>query len=627
MFDNDLFNDGDKPTNTLDMIRQARNKKNSQPRQQNVVKQEFKANDDDDDFDHHFKNMKQNKEEAPQQLFDLLGDGNAAESNANNDFGRKGTNARQRLAGRGQQRTSQAENQNDNFLYGGTNGTTSSNQQEEERTQQNSNPFDVYNTAAPSNSNFGSESTTSSRPGTSTSMNARAKLAQMQKQRLAQTKNQNTAEGTLESNQMLRGNRKSNIYENSTIDFGKSKHQDFFYDPSQKDMGQSNLPELQKTNHVISYKADEISAFTGLKQSNFVEYEEPQLPTQQEAPKQNKRRDSSGSPSERSSPVKGEPNDLYSPLEEKKDEKEQSSDEEPTKEELKALEKQKKELNKQQDAEIGIARLPADPDGVSKLLHINTNDITDMKAFLMSPCPKGYRIECTIKRDRSGISNKFYPKYHCYISNGPQYLMSAKKRANNKTSNYLVSYNKNEVKKNSPYCLGKVRSNFLGTEFNIYDHGLNPNKSRDIEKLRANLGVVLYESNLLSAKGPRKMRVLTPEWEEGADEPYQFKPLSTREGILSNFKCGKKNGVKEFFNKNPTWNEQLQAFVLNFNGRVEKPSVKNFQMIDEQSDKRIYLQFGRVTNDTFNMDFEWPLTPFQAFTICLSSFDYKIACE
>jgi len=127
---------------------------------------------------------------------------------------------------------------------------------------------------------------------------------------------------------------------------------------------------------------------------------------------------------------------------------------------------------------------------------------------------------------------------------------------------------------------------------------------------------------------------------------------------LSNYKGGKKTGIKEFQNKNPKWNErkksfqrkflltfpkiELQAFVLNFNGRVEKPSVKNFQLIDERNgniikylrktlisplDERIFLQFGRVTNDTFNMDLEWPLSPFQAFAICLSSFDYKIACE
>jgi len=38
-----------------------------------------------------------------------------------------------------------------------------------------------------------------------------------------------------------------------------------------------------------------------------------------------------------------------------------------------------------------------------------------MKAFLTTPCPKGYRIECTIKREKSGMA-RFYPKYHCYLS-------------------------------------------------------------------------------------------------------------------------------------------------------------------------------------------------------------------
>ena len=39
------------------------------------------------------------------------------------------------------------------------------------------------------------------------------------------------------------------------------------------------------------------------------------------------------------------------------------------------------------------------------------------------------------------------------------------------------------------------------------------------------------------------------------------------------------------------------------------------------------LQFGRVTEDKFNMDFQFPLTCIQAFGIALSSFDGKIACE
>jgi len=39
------------------------------------------------------------------------------------------------------------------------------------------------------------------------------------------------------------------------------------------------------------------------------------------------------------------------------------------------------------------------------------------------------------------------------------------------------------------------------------------------------------------------------------------------------------------------------------------------------------MQFGRVNENTFHMDFQWPMSPMQAFAICLSSFDSKIACE
>lgn len=54
----------------------------------------------------------------------------------------------------------------------------------------------------------------------------------------------------------------------------------------------------------------------------------------------------------------------------------------------------------------------------------------------------------------------------------------------------------------------------------------------------------------------------------------------------------------------------MQAFVLNFNGRVDKASVKNFQLIDEYDDNKIYMQFGRVTKETFNMDCAFPMSLF-----------------
>lgn len=71
----------------------------------------------------------------------------------------------------------------------------------------------------------------------------------------------------------------------------------------------------------------------------------------------------------------------------------------------------------------------------------------------------------------------------------------------------------------------------------------------------------------------------------------------------------------------------MQAFVLNFNGRVDKASVKNFQLIDNEDETRIYLQFGRVGDQEFTLDFQWPFSPLQAFAVALSSFDNKLACE
>jgi len=100
-------------------------------------------------------------------------------------------------------------------------------------------------------------------------------------------------------------------------------------------------------------------------------------------------------------------------------------------------------------------------------------------------------------------------------------------------------------------------------------------------------------------------------------------------------------------NKAPRWHEQLQCWCLNFRGRVTIASVKNFQLIAApsqapapaaagaptpsqpapQDQDKIILQFGKVAKDMFTMDYRYPLSAFQAFAICLSSFDTKLACE
>lgn len=59
-------------------------------------------------------------------------------------------------------------------------------------------------------------------------------------------------------------------------------------------------------------------------------------------------------------------------------------------------------------------------------------------------------------------------------------------------------------------------------------------------------------------------------------------------------------------------NEQVLISV-----RVSPPSAADY----------IVMQFGRVAEDVFTMDYNYPMCALQAFAIALSSFDSKLACE
>lgn len=102
--------------------------------------------------------------------------------------------------------------------------------------------------------------------------------------------------------------------------------------------------------------------------------------------------------------------------------------------------------------------------------------------------------------------------------------MSGRKRSGMKTSNYLIGMDKNKLEKKHEGFLGKVRSNFIGTEFCVYDTGLNPGDTKDHSKIRKELAVVTYESNIMGAKGPRKMKTLIPSIDDNG-QPFTWKPI------------------------------------------------------------------------------------------------------
>jgi hypothetical protein len=282
---------------------------------------------------------------------------------------------------------------------------------------------------------------------------------------------------------------------------------------------------------------------------------------------------------------------------------------------------------------------PVPPTGGSyKELNFDISNIKpeDIKSFLLSPSPKhAGMIECRIVRERSG-ANKFFPRY-IMESDAGTFLLSAKKQKKNRTSNYWITMTQADVGKDSDAFLGKLRSNLFGLEFTCYGTGLNPKKIdptmpqvHAIQLARQEMAAVQYSSSLWGSKprGPRKMCAVIPRVQPNGERLVCRTVKPQTEGLNALQKAGTaSNLVESYHNKPPKWNDQIGAFVLNFNKRVTQASVKNFQLTNNDDPDTVYLQFGRVGKDVFNMDFRYPFSPFQAFAICLSSFDYKLCCE
>ncbi|MBA0560246.1 hypothetical protein Golob_017157 [Gossypium lobatum] len=292
---------------------------------------------------------------------------------------------------------------------------------------------------------------------------------------------------------------------------------------------------------------------------------------------------------------------------------------------------------------------------------------------LKQPGPRDSLLQCYIKRNRSNQTYYLYLGLNQASNDDGKFLLAARKCRRPTCTDYIISLNCNDVSKGSSTYIGKLRSNFLGTKFTVYD-AQPPNAGAKVTKSCSTrlinmkqvsprvpagnypVAHISYELNVLGSRGPRRMHCVmdaipASSIEPGGVAPTQteflhsnldtfpsllfFRSKSTRaESFQSGPLSDQKDGMLVLRNKSPRWHEQLQCWCLNFNGRVTVASVKNFQLVASpenaaagQEHENVILQFGKVGKDVFTMDYQYPISAFQAFAICLSSFDTKIACE
>jgi len=257
------------------------------------------------------------------------------------------------------------------------------------------------------------------------------------------------------------------------------------------------------------------------------------------------------------------------------------------------------------------------------------NEREELEEFALRPAPQNRDMKCRITRDKKGLDRGMYPTYYLHLEREDHkkvFLLAGRRRKKSSTSNYLISADPTDLSRDGESFVGKVRSNLVGTKFTIYGAGTNPVKpGGDPTAYREELAAVVYSTNVLGFKGPRKMTVLVPGM-TGDRERVEIRP-DAEHSILERYKRNETSNLLELHNKTPVWNEETQSYVLNFHGRVTQASVKNFQVIHDNDPDYIVMQFGRIAEEVFTMDFKYPLCALQAFAIALSSFDGKIACE
>ena len=243
-------------------------------------------------------------------------------------------------------------------------------------------------------------------------------------------------------------------------------------------------------------------------------------------------------------------------------------------------------------------------------------------------------MHCFIVRDRSG-TNYMSPVYRLYKEppagedrSRAQFIASGRKRVLKGGSNFLISLEGTPTDRTSDGLVGKLRGDWSGSAYTIYDDGLNPEKTQNTRLIRRELGYVKFEQG---AVGPGALRVVLPcVSPAGAMDVWQPQdPRDTIGSIVGNgMKTLRGDGVKPplltLENKVPKRDDATGQMVLDFKGRVTQSSVKNFQLRCEAiSGDMTVLQFGRIDKNVFTMDFAHPLCLVQAFAVCLSVFDGK----
>lgn len=259
------------------------------------------------------------------------------------------------------------------------------------------------------------------------------------------------------------------------------------------------------------------------------------------------------------------------------------------------------------------------PKATPSLMPIDLSRISKLAVF---PGSESQLLQGHIVR----VKTLLHPQYQFFIKD--QLILMAEKQLKNRTSNYHIfdmtrtTALSTKLTKKSGNYIGKLRSNFSKKK-NV----LVGNLSHKTE-----LGAILF-GDTTSSSEPRRLNAILPALSskrqeiEGLTVDESTTQFSLLIDMFKNKSSASPASLQVFENKEPVFDNGF--YRLNFNGRVLVPSVKNFQLVRSASssihgskaEPEVCLQFGKVDDKKFHLDFRAPLTPIQTFAIALAQFN------
>ncbi|KAL3785724.1 hypothetical protein ACHAW5_004666 [Stephanodiscus triporus] len=183
-----------------------------------------------------------------------------------------------------------------------------------------------------------------------------------------------------------------------------------------------------------------------------------------------------------------------------------------------------------------------------------------------------------------------------------------------RTSNYhifdaLRGGMNSKLSKKAGHYIGKLRRP-KGQPVGCYTLYNSSREKRQVAAFCYDIPKVVQQ--VTEGQPPRKMQAVIPA---------QRSDHGTDGGFLEHLHTGtwKHHGLLALCTRSPTF--QDGHYRLNFSGRVLEPSVKNMQLVEPAGE--ILLQFGKVNEDTFHLDYKASRIPQLTFTPRRSHFNAR----